>query len=210
MDELRTLQDYYFKYALLSVDGVSEIASLGGFIRNYEITLNTDILIQYNISTKQIIETIQKSNDDRGGRIILENGFEHIITASGYLKTIEDIENITIKVSNTIALKIKDIATVQIVPTSRRGMADLNGLGETVGGIVIIRYQENPYDVIKRVKDKLKTLDIDDVEIVETYDRTALIDKAISTLTTTLVEESIIVMIVTFLFLFHLDQLLSL
>ena len=201
--ELRTLQDYYYKYALLGVDGVSEVASLGGFVKNYEITLDMDKLAQYNISTKQIINTIKQSNNDKGGRIILENGFEQIITASGYLKTIKDIEDITLKVNSTIALKIKDIANVQIVPSNRRGMADLNGQGETVGGIVVVRYGENTYDVIKRIKQKLKTIDIPDVKIVETYDRTSLIDKAIGTLKRTLIEESAIVMIVALLFLFH-------
>jgi len=203
LDELRTLQDYYFKYALLGVDGVSEVASLGGFVRNYEITLNQDKLIQYDLNDKDIIKIIQSNNNDKGGRIILENGFEHIITASGYLKSVDDIENITIKVMDTIPLKIKDIASVNIVPKSRRGMAELNGEGETVGGIVVVRYGENPYAVIKAVKQKLDTLKLQDVEIIETYDRTSLIDKAIHTLTSTLFEESIIVLIVTALFLYH-------
>jgi Cu(I)/Ag(I) efflux system membrane protein CusA/SilA len=203
LDELRTLQDYYYKYALLGVDGVSEVASLGGFVKNYEISLNTDKLAQYNISIKQIIDIIKKSNNDKGGRIILENGFEQIITASGYLKSITDIENITVQLNNTIAIKIKDIANVQIVASNRRGMADLDGEGETVGGIVVVRYGENTYDVIKRIKTKLQTLNINDVEVVETYDRTSLIDKAIGTLQRTLIEESIIVMLVAILFLFH-------
>jgi len=208
LSQLRTLQDYYYKYALLGVDGVSEVASLGGFVKNYEITLNSDILAQYNISTKQIINTIKSSNNDKGGRIIIENGFEQIITASGYLKTVQDIENITVQVNNTIALKLKDIANIQVVPSNRRGMADLNGKGEVVGGIVVVRYGQNPYDVIKNVKNKLKSLKIEDVEVVETYDRTSLIDKAISTLKNTLFEESIIVMVVVILFLFHLRSAL--
>ena len=203
LDELRTLQDYYFKYALLGVDGVSEVASLGGFVKNYEITLDMDKIVQYNISTKSIREAISKSNNDKGGRIILENGFEQIITASGYLKTIEDIENITIQVNNTIALKLEDIANIQIVPSNRRGMADLNGEGEVVGGIVVVRYKQNPYEVIKNVKAKLNSLKIEDVEIITTYDRAKLIDKAIKTLKDTLIEESIIVAIVAILFLFH-------
>jgi Cu(I)/Ag(I) efflux system membrane protein CusA/SilA len=203
LDELRTLQDYYFKYALLGVDGVSEVASLGGFVKNYEITLDMDKLAQYNISTKQIVKIIQQSNNDKGGRIILENGFEQIITANGYLKTIEDIENITIQLNSSIPLKLKDIANIQIVPANRRGMADLNGQGEVVGGIVVVRYKENTYEVIKNIKAKLKTLNIPDVKIVQTYDRTSLIDKAIATLNRTLIEESIIVMIVALLFLFH-------
>ena len=203
LDELRTLQDYYYKYALLGVDGVSEIASIGGYIKNYEITLNQDKLVQYDLSIEDIKKALISNNDEKGGRIILENGFEHMIQAKAYLKNISDIQNITIKADNAIPLKIKDIADVNITSTNRRGMADLNGEGETVGGIVIVRFGENPYSVIKAVKQKLETLKIEDVEVVETYDRTSLIDKAIDTLKNTLIEESIIVMIISGLFLLH-------
>lgn len=203
LDELRTLQDYYLKYALLGVDGVSEIASIGGYVKNYEITLNQDKLVQYDLNINEIKEKIVANNSDNGGRIILENGYEQIITARGYLKSVSDIENITIKNENNIPLKIKDIATVNITSKDRRGMVELNGEGETVGGIVIVRFGENPYAVIKAVKEKLATLKVPDVEVVEVYDRTSLIDKAIDTLKSTLVEESIIVAIIATLFLFH-------
>ena len=203
LDELRSLQDYYYKYALLGVDGVSEIASIGGYIKNYEITLNQDKLVQYDISIDEVKKALISNNDEKGGRIILENGFEHMIQAKGYLKNVNDIENITVKTLNSIPLKIKDIAEVNITSSNRRGMADLNGQGDTVGGIVVVRFGENPYSVIKAVKEKIKTLKIDDVEVVETYDRSSLIDKAIYTLNHTLIEESIIVMIITGLFLFH-------
>ncbi|RXJ81463.1 efflux RND transporter permease subunit [Arcobacter sp. F2176] len=203
LDELKTLQDYYYKYALLGVDGVSEIASVGGFIKNYEITLNQDKLVQYNLSINDVKKAITANNDEKGGRIILENGYEHMIQARGYLKSVVDIENITVKTFGSTPLKIKDIADVNITSSNRRGMADLNGEGETVGGIVVVRFGENPYKVIKAVKEKLKTLHVDDVEVVETYDRSSLIDKAIDTLKHTLLEESIIVIVVTALFLFH-------
>merc|ERR1711879_734023 len=203
LDELRTLQDYYYKYALLGVDGVSEIASIGGFIKNYEITLNQDKLVQYDLSIQDVKKALTKNNDEKGGRIILENGFEHMVQAKGYLKSVVDIENITIKTNNSIPLKIKDIADVNITSSNRRGMADLNGEGDTVGGIVVVRYGENPYAVIKAVKEKIKTLNVEGVEVVETYDRSSLIDKAIDTLKNTLLEESIIVMVITGLFLFH-------
>ena len=203
LDELRTLQDYYYKYALMGVDGVSEVASIGGFVRNYEITIDQNRLVQYNLSIQDVKNALVKNNNEKGGRIILENGFEHMIQAKGYLKNIVDIENITIKTEKSIPLLIKDVANVNITSSNRRGMADLNGEGDTVGAIVIVRYGENPYKVIKNVKDKLKTLEIDDIDIVEVYDRTSLIDKAINTLKDTLIEESIIVMIVTALFLFH-------
>ena len=203
LDELRTLQDYYFKYALLGVDGVSEIASIGGYVKNYEITLNQDKLVQYDLNINEIKEKIVANNNDNGGRIILENGYEQIITARGYLKSLSDIENITIKNENNIPLKIKDIAEVNITSKDRRGMVELNGEGETVGGIVIVRFGQNPYAVIKAVKEKLATLKVPDVEVVEVYDRTSLIDKAIDTLKGTLIEESIIVAIIATLFLFH-------
>ncbi|QDF27694.1 efflux RND transporter permease subunit [Halarcobacter anaerophilus] len=208
LDELKTLQDYYYKFALLGVDGVSEVASVGGFIKNYEITLDQDKLVQYNLSINDVKKALTKNNDEKGGRIILENGFEHMIQAKGFLKNVNDIENITIKTNGSIPLTIKDIAEVNVTSTNRRGMADLNGQGETVGGIIVVRYGENPYDVIKRVKEKIKTLKVDDVKVVETYDRSSLIDKAIYTLKHTLVEESIIVMIVSALFLFHLRSAL--
>ncbi len=203
LEELRTLQDYFYKYGLLGVDGVSDVASIGGFVKNYEITINQDKLVQHNLNINDIKKIISNSNDDKGGRIILENGFEHIIQAKGYLKSVVDIENIVIKNINATPLKIKDIASVNITSSNRRGMADLDGEGESVGGIVIIRYGENTYDVIKNVKKKLETLKIDDVEIVEVYDRSSLIDKAIDTLRNTLIEESAIVMIISGLFLFH-------
>lgn len=203
LEELRTLQDYYYKFALLGVDGVSEIASIGGYVKNYEITLNQDKLVQYNLSIDDVRKIIVANNSDTGGRIILENGYEHIITARGYLKSVTDIENITITNQNNTPLKIKDIAEVNITSSARRGMVDLDGEGETVGGIVVVRYGENPYAVIKAVKEKLKTLNVPDVEVVEVYDRTSLIDKAIDTLKNTLIEESIIVAIISGLFLFH-------
>ena len=203
LDELRTLQDYYYKFALLGVDGVSEIASIGGYVKNYEITLNQDKLVQYDLNINEIKEKIVANNSDNGGRIILENGYEQIITARGYLKSLSDIENITIKNENNIPLKIKDIAEVNITSKDRRGMVELNGEGETVGGIVIVRFGQNPYAVIKAVKEKLATLKVPDVEVVEVYDRTSLIDKAIDTLKGTLIEESIIVAIIATLFLFH-------
>jgi len=203
LDELRTLQDYYYKYALLGVDGVSEIASIGGYVKNYEITLNQDKLVQYDLGIEDIRKIIQANNSDTGGRIILENGYENIITARGYLKSVSDIENITINTANNIPLQIKDIADVNITSSNRRGMVDLNGQGEVIGGIVIVRHGENPYAVIKAVKEKLDRLTIPDVEVVEVYDRTSLIDKAIDTLKNTLIEESIIVAIISGLFLFH-------
>jgi len=208
LQELRALQDYYYKYALLGVDGVSEVAAVGGFVKNYEIQIDRDKVVEYDININQIIKKIQQSNNDKGGRVILENGFEQIIQATGYLKDEKELEELTIKEINNQPIKIKDIATVVQTPANRRGMADLNGQGEVVGGIVVVRFGENPYRVIKDVKKRLKEIKSDDVEVVETYDRTSLIDATINTLKRTLFEESIIVMVVSALFLFHLRSAL--
>jgi Cu(I)/Ag(I) efflux system membrane protein CusA/SilA len=201
------LQDYFYKFALLGVDGVSEVASVGGYVRNYEITLNQDRLIQYDLDIEEIKDAITKNNNDSGARVILENGYEQIISARAYLKSKKDIENITIKTQNNIPLKIKDIAEVNLTSNDRRGVAELNGEGEVVGGIVVTRYGVDVHSVIKNVKAKLHSLNIDDVEIVEVYDRTSLIDAAIDTLKRTLIEESIIVMLIVAIFCFILEVL---
>ena len=208
LDELRSLQDYYYKYALLGVDGVSEIASIGGFVRNYEITLDEAKLRQYGIGVDEVVAKVQQNNNDQGGGVVLESGFEKIIQAHGYLKNIVEMENITLKTVDGYPVKIRDIATVNMVPAPRRGMADLNGAGEVVGGIVVVRFGENPYKVIQAVKKKLKSLKVPGVEVVETYDRSSLIDKAIGTLKHTLIEESIIVMLIVALFLLHIRSAL--
>ncbi|WP_373070718.1 efflux RND transporter permease subunit [Sulfurimonas sp.] len=203
LGELRSYQDFYLKYGLLGVDGVSEVAAVGGFTQDYQIVLDQTKMIQYNIGLAEILKVIKANNQDSGGGVALNNGYEKIIEAKGYVKSISDIENIVLKVNNDSPILVKDIASVQKVPSSRRGVADFNGEGETVGGIVLVRYQQNPYEVIQKVKEKIKTLQSEDVEIVTAYDRSSLIDKAIDTLKHTLLEESIIVLIVTSVFLFH-------
>ena len=208
LDELRSLQDYYYKYALLGVDGVSEIASIGGFVKDYEITLDADALRQYDLSVEDVISKVRQNNDDKGGRVLLQSGFEKIIQAHGYLKNIVEMEEVALKSTHGQPLLLKDVAQVHVVPANRRGMADLNGEGEVVGGIVVVRFGENPYKVIQEVKAKLKRLKVPGVEIVQTYDRSDLIDKAIGTLKHTLIEESIIVMLVVALFLWHLRSAL--
>ncbi len=205
--QLRTLQDWYLKYALSSVDGVSEVASIGGFVKGYQITVDYTKLRAYNLSVKDVIKTVRENNIDVGGRSIEKNGFEFVIQGRGYLKSIEEIKNLTIKTDfNGIPIKIKDVARVEIVPMSRRGVADLNGLGEVVGGIVVMRYGENAYQVIQKVKEKLsqiaKSLP-EDIKIITTYDRSQLIEKAIDTLKRALLEESLIVILVVSLFLLH-------
>ena len=206
--QLRTLQDWYLRYGLLGVDGVSEVASIGGFVKGYQVTVNPKKLRIYDISLKQILKALKMNNNDTGGRLIEINGFEFIIQGLGYLKNLKEIENITIKTDkNGIPIRIKDIGRVELVPMNRRGMADLNGLGETVGGIVVMRFGENAYRVIQNIKEKIKELKNSlpkDIKIITTYDRSELIEKAINTLKRTLFEESLIVLIVVGLFLFHI------
>lgn len=208
LDELRTLQDYYYKYALLGVDGVSEVAPIGGFVKKAEVVLDQNEMIAHHVTLMEILKAIRSNNADTGGGLILENGQEQIIQVAGYLRTPEAIADITIRTDEGVALKISDIAEVREVPENRRGMADLDGEGEVVGGIVVMRYGENPYRVIKAVKEKLASLKIEGVEVVETYNRSTLIEKAIGTLKRTLTEESLVVMVVVLLFLFHVRSAL--
>lgn len=203
LSELRDYQDYYLKYGLLGVDGVSEVAAVGGFIKNYQLLIDQDKMVKYNIGIDEITNALKKNNQDKGGGVLLDNGYEKIIQARGYATSVEDIENITLKVSGVTPIKLKDIGEIALVPSPRRGIAEFNGEGEVVGGIVLVRYKENTYEVIKKIKAKIESLKSDDVEIVTTYDRSKLIDKAIDTLKNTLIEESIIVIIITALFLFH-------
>jgi len=204
LDELRTLQDYYYKYALMGVDGVSEVASIGGFIPTFQVTVNNDALVQYNLSIKDVTRTLKENNNDTGGRIVIQNGYEWMVQAKGYLKNIDDISDLVITTKGGIPIIISQVGRVEKVPAARRGMADLNGQGEVVGGIVMLRYGEDVYSALERIKEKMEELKVEGVNIVTTYDRSDLISKAVNTLTTTLIEESIIVVIIIGLFLAHL------
>ncbi len=201
--ELRTIQDYYYKYALMGVDGVSEVASVGGFVPTYQVTLNNDNLIKYNLSIQDIANVLKANNNDMGGRIVIENGFEWIVQAKGYVKNLDDIRALVITTKGGVPLTIGDIARVELTPAPRRGMADLNGEGEVVGGIVLVRYGEDVYSAIQRIKAKMADLEVEGVEVTTVYDRSGLIDGAVETLKGTLIEESIIVIIVIGLFLLH-------
>jgi len=202
--ELRSIQDYYYKYALMGVDGVSEVASVGGFVPNYQITINNDDLIRYELSVQDIAKVLKANNNDTGGRIVIENGFEWMVQAKGYLKDLDDIRELVVTTKAGIPITLADISRVEVVPAPRRGMADLNGEGEVVGGIVMVRYGEDVYSAIKRIDAKMKSLKIDDVDVHVVYDRSGLIDSAIDTLKTTLIEESLIVVFIIGLFLAHL------
>ncbi|MEN8303725.1 MAG: CusA/CzcA family heavy metal efflux RND transporter, partial [Campylobacterota bacterium] len=210
LSELRTIQDYHYKYALMGVDGVSEVASIGGFVSTYQVTLNNDNLVRYNLSIKDVAKVLKANNNDTGGRIVIENGFEWMVQAKGYVKDIDDIRSLVVTTKAGTPITIGDIGRVELTPAPRRGMADLNGDGEVVGGIVMVRYGEDVYSAIKRVDEKMKSLKIDDVDVVTVYDRSNLIESAIDTLKSTLIEESIIVVVIIALFLLHLRSSLIL
>jgi Cu(I)/Ag(I) efflux system membrane protein CusA/SilA len=206
--ELRTLQEYYYKYALLGVEGVSEVASVGGFVPTFQVTVSNDALVRHNLSIGDVARVLKRNNNDTGGRIVIENGYEWMVQAKGYLRDSADITALVVTEDHGVPVTLGDIGRVEKVPQARRGMADLNGEGEVVGGIVIVRYGEDAYAVIRRVKAKLAELKVDGVDVVTTYDRSALIEHAVGTLKETLWHESLIVLAVVALFLLHLRSAL--
>ncbi len=202
--QLRTLQDYTLKYALMGVDGVSDVATVGGFVPTWQVTVSDDALVRHNLSIGDVTRVLEQNNDDAGGRIVIQNGYEWMVQAKGYIENLDDVRDLVVKNFGGVPLRIRDIARVEKVPAARRGVADLNGEGEVVGGIVMVRYGEDAYRVIQNVKARLASMKIPGVEIVETYDRSSLIEKSLATLKRTLVEESLIVVAVIALFLMHL------
>ncbi len=205
--QLRGFQDWYLRYWLQGVAGVAEVASVGGFQKQYQVNVNPNALQAYNIPLMKVIEAIRDGNNDVGGRLVEFSGKEYMVRGRGYAKSIKDIEDIVVKndMSGTPVL-VRNVAQVALGPEIRRGVADLDGEGDTVGGIVIMRSGENALNVINRVKDKLKEVQPSlpaGVEVVTTYDRSELIKRSIETLRRQLIEEMIIVSIVIMLFLWH-------
>ena len=205
--ELRSIQDWFLRYELTSVQGVSEVASIGGFVKQYQITVDPNKLRAYDMSLSRIREAVQRSNNDVGGRVLEMAETEYMVRGRGYIRNEQDIRDIVLRVDERgNPLLIKDVATVQIGPEIRRGLAELNGEGEAVGGIVIVRSGANAYDVIGRVKEKIDELRQglpDDVEIVAVYDRSSLIERSVDTLREKLLEEGLAVALVCILFLLH-------
>ena len=211
LSEMRTLQDWYIKYALQSVVGVSEVATIGGFEKQYQVTIKPSRLQIYNVSIKDVVNAIKKSSNEVSGRLIEWSGKEFMVTAEGYIQDIEALKKIVVKSVNGTPVFLDDIATVAIGPQIRRGLAELNGEGEVVGGIVVMRYKENALNVIKRVKKKIEEIKPGlpkGVEIITTYDRSDLIKKSINTLKHTLIEEIIVVSLIILLFLWHIPSAL--
>jgi len=213
LSELRSLQDYNLKLALESVPGVSQVASIGGFVKQYQITIDPSRLAAYNITMPKLAEAIRKSNRDVEGRVLELSGTEYMVRGRGYIKTVRDIEDIAVGASPAgTPVFLRDVARVQLGPEIRRGLADLNGKGEVAGGIVVVRFGENVLDVIERVKEKLEK-DITPslpkgVKIVTTYDRSDLIKRSIDTLKDEIIKLAVAVSIVCLIFLFHLPSAL--
>ncbi|MBX2894774.1 MAG: efflux RND transporter permease subunit [Cyclobacteriaceae bacterium] len=206
LGEQRALQDWYIKFGLQNVPGVSEIASFGGFQKQYQVTLNPNKLIYYNLSVPEVIQAVRNNNNEAGGRKFEINDIGYIIKTTGYLKSVEEIENISLKTVNTTPVKVRDVATVQMTGETRLGIFDENGEGEVVGGIVVMRYGENADEVIKAVKKKMDEVAKglpNGMAFNIMYDRSELIEETISSIKTTLIEEMIVVSLVVIIFLFH-------
>ncbi len=210
--ELRALQDFKLRYWLSAVDGVAEVASVGGFIKEYQVQIDPDRLASFGIDLPKVITAIRRSNNDVGGRVLEIAGHEHFVRGRGYLKSKADLTQVVIGVDeNHVPIKLSQVAEVTLGPAMQRGVAELDGEGQTVGGIVVMRYDENALNVIEKVKQRLKDIESglpDGVEIVITYDRSDLIERAIDTLKHTLLEEMLIVSLVIVAFLLHVRSAL--
>src|SRR3954466_11103774 len=204
--QLRSIQDWNLRYALSSVKGVAEVAPVGGFVKQYQVDLDPNALVAYNVPLSDVVNAIKMSNADVGGKTFEVATTEYYIRGRGYIKKIEDIENIVLKVENGTPVYLKNVGNVHLGGDIRRGVAELDGRGETVGGIVVMRYGENALNVIDGIKKKIEEIKPSlpaGVRIVPTYDRSALIKRAISTLREKLIEESIVVALVCIVFLWH-------
>lgn len=212
LGEQRAIQDWYIKFALQNVQGVSEIASFGGFQKQYQITVNPNQLSYFKVGISDVMMAVNSNNNEAGGRKFELSDRGYIIKTSGYLKSIEEIENIPIKTKNSIPVRVSDVANVQMAGESRLGIFDLNGKGEAVGGIVVMRYGENADQVISNVKAKMAEVSKglpEGVKFNIVYDRSGLIKESINSIKTTLIEEMIVVSIIVFLFLLHWRSAIS-
>ena len=205
--KLRSIQDWFLRYELTSVEGVSEVASVGGFVKQYQVEVDPNKLVAYNIPLAKVKHAIQRSNSDVGGRLVEMSEIEYMVRGLGYIKSIEDIKDVPLGVDDTgTPIFVKDVAYVHTGPELRRGITELDGEGEVAGGVVIMRFGENALATINRVKEKLESLKSglpDGVEIIPVYDRSGLIERAVNTLKEKLIEESIVVSLICIIFLLH-------
>lgn len=206
LGELRALQDWYIKYGLQTVKGVAEVASFGGFQKQYQINIDPHKLNYFNISLMEVLKAIRSNNNDVGGRKFEMGGMGYIVRGLGYIKKIEDVENIPVGKDGSSTINLKDIATVQMGGDLRLGIFDENGEGEVVGGIVVMRYGENADGVIAAVKTKISDIEKglpEGVKLKVAYDRSILINAAINAVKGTLYEEMFVVCLIVIIFLFH-------
>ena len=212
LEQLRTLQDWFVRYQLNTVSGVSEVASIGGFVREYQVNIDPHRLFAYDIKISDVVEAVKRSNNDVGGGLINQSDAEYLIRGKGYIQDNKDLEDIVVSTDQRgVPIYVKNLGTVQLGGAIRRGLLDLNGEGEAVGGIIVMRYGENAKDVINRVKEKISALEKGlppGVRIVARYDRSDLIERAIHTLKRALTEESIVVSLVVLIFLLHFQSAL--
>lgn len=208
LSQLRSIQDWFLRYELSGVQGVAEVASIGGFVKQYQITVDPNKLLAFNMPLQKVQMAVRRSNNDVGGRLVEMGETEFMVRGLGYIGGVDDIENIALGVeTGGTPILLKNVANVQIGPEIRRGLSDYNGLGEIVGGIVVMRFGENALDVIRSVEQRLEEIQSglpEGVKIREVYDRSSLILRAIDTLKRTLIEECLIVAAVCILFLLHI------
>ncbi|MBP7571343.1 MAG: efflux RND transporter permease subunit [Acidobacteria bacterium] len=209
-EELRSLQDWTVRYAVQSVPGVAEVASIGGFVRQYQITVDPNKLAAYNLPLEEVVAAVRAGNNEVGGRLLEWSGREYMVRGRGYARSLEEFEQIVVKAApGGVPVLLRDVARLELGPDLRRGVADLDGTGEAVGGIVVMRHGENALNVIRAVKQRIEDLGPslpEGVEIVTTYDRSSLIERAIGTLRHELVIEMIIVSLVILVFLWHIPS----
>ncbi|MBI4470999.1 MAG: efflux RND transporter permease subunit, partial [Acidobacteria bacterium] len=208
--QLRSFNDWYMRYWLESVPGVAEVATVGGFVKQYQVNVDPNKLLAYNLPLSKVMDVIRNSNNEVGGRVVEFTGKEYLVRGRGYVRSLEDIEGLAVGTDERgTPILVKHLGSVELGPDMRRGVVELNGEGEVTGGIVVVRFGQNVMDVIQRVKttlEKTKPSLPEGVEVVVTYDRSDLIARSIETLKDTLIEELIIVSIVILIFLWHIPS----
>ena len=206
LEELRTIQDWFVRYQLTKAHGVAEIASVGGFVRQYQVTVNPQLLQAHGVPLMDVMKVIRDSNRDVGGRVVELTETEYMVRGRGYLRGIDDLQSLVVKADGGTPVLVRDVARVELVPEERRGITELNGEGEAVAGIAVARFGQNAQDVIRNLKEKISEISSGlpkGVSIQAVYDRSDLIYRAIANLNRTLIEESVIVALVCIVFLFH-------
>ena len=218
--ELRSIQDWYLRYQLNSVEGVSEVASIGGHVKQYQIDVHPDKLRAHRVTLMDVYEAVRKSNIDVGAKVLEKNGIEFFIRGVGFIKSVEDLEKVVIRQEQGTPIQVKHVATVNLGPEFRRGALDKAGV-EAVGGVVLMRYGENPQHVVERVKEKIKQLElglpqktladgrVSKVKVVAFYDRTDIVKETVNTLREALLEEALMASAIIFIFLLHLRSTIS-